>query len=57
MINYIYLPLPKRTYKAFGDQTYNGLWADAPKSVTEQIEIAEKDYEEGGVVIIDLYEE
>ena len=57
MINYIYLPLPKRTPKAFGDQTYNQLWADAPKTVTEQIEIAEKDYDEGRVVIIDLYEE
>jgi len=57
MTNYIYLPNPKRSYKAFGDQMDNQLPPDAYASVTEQIEIAEKEYEEGGVAIIDLYEE
>jgi hypothetical protein len=55
VIDYLYLPLPKRTYKAFGDHEASGLWADAAKSVTEQIELAEP--AESGVIIIDLHEE
>ena len=56
MIDYLYLPLPKRTYKAFGDQTYSQLWMSSDQSVTEQIERAEREAE-SGVIIIDLHEE
>jgi hypothetical protein len=56
VIDYLYLTPPKRTYKAFGDHEASGLWADAPKSVTEQIERAEREAE-SGVIIIDLHEE
>jgi hypothetical protein len=56
VIDYLYLTPPKRTYKAFGDQTYSQLWMSSDQSVTEQREQPEREAE-SGVIIIDLHEE
>tara|TARA_R110002096_G_scaffold54805_2_gene141267 strand:+ start:579 stop:752 length:174 start_codon:yes stop_codon:yes gene_type:complete len=53
---YLYLPIPDRTPKAFGDQTYSVIWDSQQKSITEAIEATTEEYERG-VIVIDLYED
>jgi|TARA_R110000787_G_scaffold103215_14_gene209665 hypothetical protein len=68
---YLYLPIPDRSSRAFGDQTYNTIWHSQQKTITEAIEATTEAYERGivinepegtannkrGIVIIDLYED
>jgi hypothetical protein len=56
VIDYLYLPIPKRTYKAFGDHEASGLWTSSLQSHTEQREQAEREGE-SKAIIIDLHEE
>ena len=53
---YLYLPIPDRSSKAFGDQTYSVIWDSQQKSITEAIEATTEEYERG-VIVIDLYED
>jgi|TARA_R110000751_G_scaffold84870_1_gene169565 hypothetical protein len=53
---YLYLPIPDKPSKAFGDQTYNTIWNNQQKTITEAIEATTEEYERG-VIVIDLYED